>query len=126
LLGLGLLLGLLEGLFEGLGLLDGLLDELLLALGLVLGLALALFEMIIASSLADTAETELRPHGDTLGLAVEANAGAIADPDARNDPASTQIATRQALLVATATGALRSAAQPPPARAVGAVPCPQP
>jgi hypothetical protein len=123
----GLLLGLLEGLFDGLvlGLFDGLLLGLLegLLLGLLDGLGLALFEEISASSRAVTAETEPRPHGEELGLAAEANAGAIAKPEARKDPATTLMATRTARVLATGTGALRSSAQPASAHAAVVAPC---
>jgi hypothetical protein len=119
--GLGLLLDDGFGLVVVLGLDDpvGLCDGLRLGLGLCDGLALSL---VLASWLAETAETELRPHGDAPGLAVDANAGAIAKPDDRKDPATTQMATRPARLLASSTGALRSSAQPSPARAVAVVP----
>jgi hypothetical protein len=125
--GLGLLLEDGFGLFVLLGLDDpvGLCDGLRLGLGLVVGLGLLVglaLLLVLASWLAETAETELRPHGDAAGLAVEANAGAIAKPDERNDPATTQMATRPARLLASSTGALRSSAQPSPAHAVAVVP----
>jgi predicted lipid-binding transport protein (Tim44 family) len=123
----GLLLGLGLGLLEGLllGLLEGLFDGLVLGLfeGLLDGLGLALFEEISASSRAVTVEAEPRPHGEALGLAAEANAGAIAKPEARKDPATTLMATRTARVLATGTGALRSSAQPASAHAAVVAPC---
>jgi hypothetical protein len=117
--GVGLLVWL--GLDEPLGLCDA------LGLGLPVGLALgdALFDAVavagavrgvdatvIASSLADTAATELCPHGEPIGRADEAKAGAIAKPDARNDPATRLTAIRPARSVATGTVALLSSSLP--------------
>ena len=100
--GLGVLdgLGLLDGLgvFDGLGLFDG------LALAWICGAEVA----GIASWLADSTAKEPWPHGDAIGRAEDATAGAIAKPDARKDPATRQMAKRPARMTPTGTGALRS------------------
>lgn len=134
--GLGLLLaaGLVElfvwlGLEEEDGLRDALLvglgvfDELALfeGLGLLDGLALA----GIARRFADSTASELCPHGDAIGSDDEPKAGAIAKPDARNDPAARQIAMRPTRMVPSGIGALRSSGQPSPNRADWVAPCPQ-
>jgi hypothetical protein len=115
--GVGLLVWL--GLDEPLGLCDA------LRLGLPVGLApgdglldavavavRGVDATVIASSLADTAATELCPHGEPIGRADEAKAGAIAKPDARNDPATRLTAIRPARSVATGTVALLSSSLP--------------
>ena len=93
-------LGLLDGLgvFDGLGLFDG------LALAWICGAEVA----GIASWLADSTAKEPWPHGDAIGRAEDATAGAIAKPDARKDPATRQMAKRPARMTPTGTGALRS------------------
>jgi len=101
--GVGLLVWL--GLDEPLGLRD--------ALGLELPVGLVLADAAgIASSLADTAATELCPHGEPIGRADEAKAGAIAKPDARKDPATRLTAIRPTRSIATGTVALLSWGQP--------------
>ncbi len=89
----------------GLGLVDGL--ELVEELELVDGLAVA----GIASRCADTAAAEPCPHGDRIGRAAEAKAGAIAIPDARNDPAIMATAARPVRKIPTGIAALRSSRQ---------------
>jgi hypothetical protein len=93
-------LGLLDGLgvFDGLGLLDG------LALAWIRGAELA----GIGSWIADSTAREPCPHGDAIGRAEDATAGAIAKPDARNVPATRQMARLPTRMTPTDTGALRS------------------
>jgi hypothetical protein len=112
--GLGLLVRL--GLVLTVGLLDGLadLDGLVLLDGLALVDAVELWRLA-PSSLADTAETVRRPHGEFIGRAPDANAGAIAKPDARNVPAAMQTAARLVRTIPVRTVALRSSSRPAPA-----------
>jgi hypothetical protein len=126
--GLGLLLVL--GLEELVGLCDALRLALFDGLGLLDGLAIAFLTLgvdatCIASRLADTAWTPLRPHGELMGLAGEAKAGAMAKPDARNDPAKRETAMRPARAIATGTVALRSPRLATASRVAGVVPFPQ-
>jgi hypothetical protein len=86
------------GLFDGLALCDG------LALAWIRGAEVA----GIGSCIADSTAREPCPHGDAIGRAEDATAGAIAKPDARNVPATRQMAKRPARMTPTGTGALRS------------------
>ena len=111
-------LGLLDGLgvFDELGLFDvlALLELLALfeALELCDGLALAWIRGAevagIGSWIADSTAREPCPHGDAIGRAEDATAGAIAKPDARNVPATRQMARLPTRMTPTDTGALRS------------------
>lgn len=117
--GLGLLL-LGEGLalWDRLGLVevDGLSDELVVGLpdGLALDDVPALYGWTALSSLADTTAVELCPHGELIGRADFASAGAITKPDTRNEPAARQTATRPARRIPIGTAALRSSGRPLP------------
>ncbi len=126
--GLGLLVTL--GLEELVGLCDALRLTLLDGLGLFDGLALVCLTRGVeatfaASKLADTAWTALRPQGELMGLAGDAKAGAMAKPDARNDPATRETAIRPARAIATGTVALRSLSPATASRVAGFVPFPQ-
>jgi len=114
--GLGLVvadgLGLFDWLGEPVGLCEALVLGLLDGLGLLEELALEDGLVVAASRCADSAAAEPWPHGELISATVEANAGAIAMPDARKDPATMATATRPARKIPTGIVALRSSRQP--------------
>lgn len=121
---------LLLAVFDGLELFEALLVALFA--GLVLFDGLALVCRIRGAELggaaikcADSAATELCPHGDAIGKAEDARTGAAVKPEARNVPAAKQMAMRPARMTPSGTGALRSSGQLQPNRDAGAATCPQ-